>query len=160
MMIRFLSSRCLFGVTSALPPDIPNDLWCDDEPISLMIDLNNIEQLIEILEAEVGAVGSRAKGVTPQHLSKVWSIDIETAKRTIDVTTRLRKHENSGHLSRQYSTNDMMLRYKRIKSHFFMDTFQVTKTAISQRQNWYMQLFVSDTGFMYVVPMKSKTNIV
>ena len=50
-----------------------------------------VEQSIELLDAEVGAVRSHAKGVTPQHLSKVRSIDIETAKLTIDTTTQLKK---------------------------------------------------------------------
>ena len=125
-----------------------------------MIDLNNIEQSIEQLEEEIGAVGTCAKGITPQHLSKVWSIDIETTKRTIDMTTQLRKHEKSDHLSRQYSTNDRMLSYKRIQSNFFMDTFEVIKPAISSRQNRFMQLFVTDADFMYVLPMKEKTEIV
>ena len=53
-----------------------------------------------------------------------------------------------------------MLRYKRIQTHFFMDTFQVTGKAISQRGNRYMQLFVSDTGFMFVYPMKLKSEII
>ena len=119
------------GTTSALLPDISDDLWCGNEPISLMIDLNNIEQSIELLEADVSAVGSCAKGVTPQHLSEVWSIDIENVKQTIDVTIQLRNHENSDRLSRQYSTNNGMLRYKRIKNYFFIDTFQVTKNTTS-----------------------------
>ena len=78
------------GATSALPPDISDDLWCEDEPMSLMINLNNIKQSIELFEAEVGAIGRCAKGVTAEYLSKVWSIDIENTKRTIDVTTQLR----------------------------------------------------------------------
>ena len=41
-----------------------------------------------------------------------------------------------------------------------MDTFAVTSKAVSQRGNQYMQLFVSDTGFMYTYPMKEKTEIV
>ena len=41
-----------------------------------------------------------------------------------------------------------------------MDTFEVTSKAISQRKNRYMQLFVSDTGFIYVYPMKAKTEII
>lgn len=31
--------------------------------------------------------------------------------------------------------------------------------AVSQRKNKHMQLFVSDTGFMFVYPMKSKSEI-
>ena len=34
------------------------------------------------------------------------------------------------------------------------------KAYISTRKNRYIQLFVSNIGFMYVVPMKSKTQIV
>ena len=98
--------------------------------------------------------------MTPERLSKIWSIDIETAKRTIDLTSQHVKHEGSDHLKRWYSTNDRMLRYKRIRTHFFMGTFEVTAKAISQRKNRYMQLFVSDTGFMYVYPMKSKKEII
>ena len=41
-----------------------------------------------------------------------------------------------------------------------MDTFSVTSKAVSERGNRYMQLFVSDTGFMYTYPMKEKTEIV
>ena len=41
-----------------------------------------------------------------------------------------------------------------------MDTFEVTANDISQRKNRYMQLFVSITGFMYVYPMKVRTEIV
>ena len=53
-----------------------------------------------------------------------------------------------------------MLRYKQIRTYFFMDTFEVTAKAISQRKDRLMQLFVSYTGFMYVYPMKSKTEII
>ena len=52
-----------------------------------------------------------------------------------------------------------MLRYKRINTHFFMDTFFVTAKAVLERKNTCMQLFVSDTGFMYVYSMKSKSEI-
>ena len=103
---------------------------------------------------------TRAEGVTSERLSKIWSIDIATAKRTIDLTSQYVKHTGSDHLKRRYSTNDRMLRYKRIRSHFFMDTFQVTAKAVSKRGNRYIQLFVSDKGYMYVQPMKAKTELI
>ena len=37
-----------------------------------------------------------------------------------------------------------------------MDTLAVIKMCISIRKNRYTNLFVSDTKFMYVVPMQSK----
>ena len=41
-----------------------------------------------------------------------------------------------------------------------MDTFQVTAKAFSERGNRYTHLLVSDKGYMYVRPMKAKTQII
>ena len=101
-----------------------------------------------------------SKGVSAKHLSKIWKIDLDTAKRTLDVTSQRRKHDNNPTLSRNYGTNDRMLRYCRINTHFFTDTFFVTKKATSSRGNSCMQLFVSDKGFVFVVPMESKKDFV
>ena len=58
-----------------------------------------------------------------------------------------------------FLTNDRMLRYKYINTHFFMDLFLVTAKAVSEWKSTCMQLFVSDTGFMYVYPMELKSEI-
>ena len=100
------------------------------------------------------------KGVSAKHLSKIWKIDLDTAKRTLEVTSQRCKHDTGNPLTRNYSTNDRMLRYRRIKTHFFTDTFFVTKKAKSSRGNTCMQLFVSDMGFVFVVAMKSKGDFV
>ena len=47
-----------------------------------------------------------------------------------------------------------MLRYNCINCAFFADTYFVTGKAKSTRGNTMMQLFVSDKGFVYIVPMK------
>jgi len=70
------------------------------------IDMNNLENMVD---QEIGAVATRAKGVTPERLSKIWSIDLETAKRTIGLTSEHIKHVGSDHLRRRYPTNDRML---------------------------------------------------
>ena len=49
-----------------------------------------------------------------------------------------------------------MLRYKRIRSNFFTDTFFVTSKGISSRGNKSAQLFISYMGFVAIYPMKSK----
>ena len=140
------------GATSALPPDDDDNLWCD-EPCFITIDMNDLDGMEDDIEAQISATGGKAKGVSPEHLSKIWSIDLETAKRTIEITEQRLKHEPSDYLKRRYSTNDRMLRYKRINTHFYMDTFFATRKAKSYRGNTCMQLFVSDTGFIYVYPM-------
>ena len=59
-------------------------------------------------------------------------------------------------MSRNFGTNDRLLRYKRINTHFFTDTFFVGKGMTSARGFKCVQLFVSDKGFICMVPMVSK----
>ena len=54
-------------------------------------------------------------------------------------------------------TNKPMLRYRRVKSQFFTDTFFVTAKARSTQGYTHMQIFVSDKDFVKVNPMKSLT---
>ena len=63
----------------------------------------------------------RQRGVTAEHLSKVWRISDEVAQRTLKVTTQLNKQDVNPSLSRRFGTNDRMLRYKRILSLFYID---------------------------------------
>ena len=112
---------------------------------------------LNLYPSNVAAVASRSKGFTPDHLSKVWRIDKDAADRTIDCTTQLKKHDDTGNLTRNFSTNDRMLRYKRINSHFFTDTFQAKQGFKSKRGYKYCQLFVSDKGFIFVVFMKKRS---
>ena len=103
---------------------------------------------------------TRTKGFTAEHLSRVWRIDIPTAKRTIENTTQLCRRTENPTLSRNYSTNDRMLRYRRIHQHFFMDTFFATsKAKKSSRGNTCMQLFVTDSGFVHAIPLRSRSDV-
>jgi hypothetical protein len=53
-----------------------------------------------------------------------------------------------------------MLRYKRIRDYFYMDTFLATeKGGKSSRRHTCCQLFVTDKGFVYVVPIKRKGEV-
>ena len=45
------------------------------------------------------------------------------AKKTLQVTTQLNWNGENTSLARNLGTNDCMLRYRRIMSHFFTDTF-------------------------------------
>jgi hypothetical protein len=147
------------GSTTTAPST--NDPLLSSEPVSFQVNLDDLDSIIDDISSTSANIQStmdgRPNGVTAKHLSKVWKFDVKTAKRTIEVTTQLTQHEADPSLSRNYSTNDRMLRYKRINSHFFTDTFFVTKKAKSQRGNNCIQLFVSDKGYVYVVPMKSKS---
>ena len=116
---------------------------------------------IDLDEIMVSAAhANKPKGVDPAQLSKIWKIDLKTAERTLEVVSQNKKRTEDPTLSRNYGTNDRMLRYKRINEYFFMDTFFATKKAgKSSRGHNCCQLFVTDKGFVYVVPMKSKSEV-
>ena len=104
---------------------------------------------------------SRAKGVDAQHLAKTWRIDVEAARRTLDITSQASTRKDNPTLSHNYGSNDRMLRYRHIKEYFFMDTFFSTKKAgKSSRGHTCCQLFVTDKGFVCVVPMKSRADVI
>ena len=131
----------------------------DFDPMELDDDTN--EALLDNLMASTAQAG-KSRGVDPKHLSKIWRISHDDAQRTIDVNTQMSIQTDDPVLSRNYSTNGRMLRYKRIKNFFFMDrsTFFATKKGgQSSRGHTCCQLFVTDKGFIYVVPMKRKSEV-
>ena len=103
---------------------------------------------------------SRPQGVTPEHLSKIWHISQEHARRTINTTTQTSVRTQDPTLSCNYGTNDRMLQYRHIQDYFFMDTFFATKKGgRSTRGHTCCQLFVMDKEFLYVVPMRRKPEV-
>ena len=58
------------------------------------------------------------KGVSHELLEKIWRINNKTAKRTIRTTTQLNRQGANSKSSRNFGTNDRMLRYRRIKYYF------------------------------------------
>ena len=101
-------------------------------------------------------VDGKRKGVSAEFLSKIWRIKYEEAEKTLQQSTQLKRQGADNALSRRFATNDRMLRYKRINSVFFTDTFFVTAAGKSTRGNKCAQLFVSDKGYVALYPMKSK----
>ena len=97
----------------------------------------------------------KRKGVSPELLEKIWRIGNSTAKRTIRTTTQLNRQEANSKLSSNFVTNGCILRYIRIKSYFFTDTFFVTKKAESSRCYTCLQIFVWDKGCVFIAAMKS-----
>ena len=109
------------------------------------------------LESQVSSLkASQSKVVTKEMLSKIWVITEDLAQCAIDQNTQLCKHRIANGLSRQFSTNDRMLRYKRLKSVFFTDTL-VSLSTKSTRGNLYAQVFVSEKGYVAVYPMRSQS---
>ena len=105
--------------------DTSQDNNYDDFDLTELDDDTN-EVLLDKFMASTAQAG-KTRGVDPKHLSKIWRISHEDAQKTIDVTTQMSTRTDDPTLSRNNSNNDRMLRYKRVKDFFFMDTFFATK---------------------------------
>ena len=89
-------------------------------------------------------------------LSKAWLVPENLAEKEVERNTQLHRQSKDNVLSRNYTTNDRMLRCKRLESVFFTDTMFATKHK-SARGNKCCQVFVSDKGYIVVYPMKSQS---
>ena len=106
--------------------------------------------------AEISAITLNQAGVTAEFLSKIWHVKHEDVVNAIEQSTQLCRRGKDNPLSCHYETNDHMLRYKRLNSMFFTDTFFATKEGKFTRKNTCAQLFVSDKGYVALYPMRSK----
>ena len=124
----------------------------------VMIGLGSEEDMDAFFTSSVH--GGPEVRVDARHLSKVWQISYKDAKCTIDATTQHGTHNANPVMNQNYTTNDRMLRYRQITQYFFMDTFfAMKKGGTLSRGNTCCQLFVTDKGFIYVVPMKCKSEV-
>ena len=90
------------------------------------------------------AYASKPKSVSADFISKIWQISNEDAIGVLKQNTQLLRQGADNDLSRHFSTNDRMLRYRCINSQFYTDTFFASSQATSTRGNTCGQMFVSD----------------
>ena len=83
------------------------------------------------------------------------------AKKTLQSTTQLVvQRVNEPTLNRKFSTNDRIIQYTRFVTDTFMDTFFASKkTGPSQRDYMLCQVFATEFGHVFVVPMSGKSGI-
>ena len=107
--------------------------------------------MIELAVAEGTATISTAQadstaGVSAENISKIFRISNEEAENTIAATSQLNHHDGNTSLSRNFITNDHMLRYRRLNSIYFTNIIFVTNKAKSACGNIGAQIYVSDKG--------------
>ena len=77
------------------------------------------------------------------------------AEKAIERENQIRRQSKDNPLSRNYTTNDRMLRHKRLQSVFFTDTMLAYKHKFA-KGNKCCQVFASDKSYIDVYPMKSQ----
>ena len=97
----------------------------------------------------------RGNRVDAETLARRWNIDPAKAKNTIKRTTQrgVRSLMHPTHL-RRFSTNDRMLRYRRMPDPVFTDTLKAG--TVSERGNKYAQVYCTSYGWSRAHPMKTK----
>ena len=96
--------------------------------------------------------------ITPEQLAKQLNIPYEMAKKALLATTQQGvRFSSEPTLTRKYRTNDRMLRYQRLLCDLFMDTMFAAKDATSIRGFKSCQVFATEFGHIFVVPMENKS---
>ena len=73
------------------------------------------------------------KGISVEHWSNAWRIDMETSQNKINVITQRLVSTDNPKLNRNFGTGDMMLRYKSTRIVFFMDNLFATNKESHMR---------------------------
>lgn len=105
------------------------------------------------------ATTGKKPSVSKEQLARGWGIGIQTAKKTIQVTTQRGIRQIEGHLERRLKTKQAHSRYPHLNrrhGRFYTDTFFVS--APSLRGMKCVQLYTNDIGLTKVYPMGSKSD--
>ena len=99
----------------------------------------------------------RSEGIDAGTVAKNWGIGLETAKKTLKVTTQ-RGIRTVVHptLSRRFRTNDRQLRYRRLPIDLYTDTMKAT--VKSQQGNKVAQVFCSRNGWTRAYPLEKEAH--
>jgi hypothetical protein len=112
--------------------------------------------LCEAFVSLAAVTAGRSGGVSAEHHSKIFCILHNDAARTLSANSQLKQHNADSSHSRNVTTDDCALCYRKITSYFFTDTLFATAKAKSTRGNICGQVFISDKGFVYFCPMKDQ----
>ncbi len=105
---------------------------------------------------DVSTTKKRSGFVTPEKLSKNWSIGLEAAKRTVEVTTQMAVRDFSDASgSRRLKPYASLLKWKRLAEDLYTDT--MFAKCKSLRGNTCCQMYASPFHWLYARPMKKKS---
>ena len=93
--------------------------------------------------------------MSAEHISKIFWVLHNEDEKTVSTTSQLNRQDGNTSRSRNFTTNDRMLQYRRLNSIYFTDTIFITKKVKSTRGNIGTQIYVSDKVFLKVYPAKA-----
>jgi hypothetical protein len=102
------------------------------------------------------ATGERHSSVTPENLARMWSIGIETAKRTLHVTTQKGVRTAVHPLHRRYRVDHLHLNRRRLNGEWYSDTLFSKVTSL--QGNICAQVFTNG-NYTSIHPLSSKSKV-
>ena len=100
--------------------------------------------------------GSRHANVTPENVARLWSVGLDTAKRTLQVTTQQGIRTAVHPLHRRYRVDHLHLNRRRLNGDWFTDT--LFSKVVSLKGNVCAQIYTNG-NFTSVHPMTSKSRV-
>ena len=132
------------------------------EPSLFASDLiSNVGSFSKFRINSVKCVDGKDSVMDPLVLARNWNVSVDTAKRTIQGTTRLcPRNTTTISLHKRYASNDRMIRYKHLNCTMFSDTmFASAKAGKSVRNFTCVQVFVTDFGWCMTYNLDFERNI-
>ena len=122
-------------------------------------ELNDFDHMLYYARVINGVTHTRTSDITSEQLAKLWSISLDSAKRTLSATDQESLSVLEGKITRRVKTKAHQRRYKQMGGYlgmFCTDTFKSNVTSL--RGNKYIQLFCNRGNFNAAYPMKSKSH--
>ena len=111
------------------------------------LDFENEEDLDAYMSS--AAHTGKPKGILVEMISKVWRIDLETAKKTLNVTSQNCVHSDNPSFTRNYGTGDRMLRYKRMNQYFLWTHSLLPQKVEHQQEAILVANSLSETKVLF-----------
>ncbi len=111
--------------------------------------------------SSVKCVDGKDSVMDPLVLARNWNVSADTAKRTIQQTTRLcPRNTTTISLNKRYASNHRMIRYKHLNCVMFSDTMSASAKAGKSIRNYTcVQVFATDFGWCMTYNLDFERNI-
>jgi Reverse transcriptase (RNA-dependent DNA polymerase) len=136
----------------------PIDVYSEsDNVLSCVSRALSQDAFLQLIPSTISSLHSKTRRPkqSAESLAQRWGISLEAAERTLLATTQKFIRTAQLPIHRRYRTQQQQFRYNRLNTRFYSDTMFVSTKSI--RGYTCGQVFVNDTGFSRVYPMKSKS---
>ena len=116
--------------------------------------LTRLASLTSLTTLAAIRTGDGKSAVTPENVARRWMIGLDTAKKSLTVTTQKGIRSIPNPATRRFKTQMAHLRYPRLRGTFYADIMESKVTSIDSHK--YAHVIGNGRGFCKVYPMEHK----